>query len=488
MSIEILTLGDGYLANASDMREYDTKRVTPLGLKLDALIATGLAGAGIEFKVGKYPDLPDTPDDPDHQAILWREGAPEGEPNPHEWKLFCFKKEVKGEPGNPGAEGPIGPQGEQGPAGTGLRLRGSVANKEVLFAMTAGSLGMGYITTDTGHLWVTTGKQPDGVHWVWFDGGPFSGVKGDPGPQGPQGKQGAPGKKGDSGGVSSFLLNWIVGTATNQALAQAQIQMNNGFMEIQNQLLNLAEDAAESAVGKAIEDAWDELKGDKGKDGVSVTDTRINGDGHLKVTLSNGKIINAGVAKGADGRSCQIVGTYSTLALFQSQYPAESRNVGKAALIDKVGSTGGRELWAITESKIGVVQYEDLGDIRGPKGEDANWTIRLRDKDNAPIEPLLTIEPTAKDVPNFFIQGTSGVKVSPFQGTSSGFTAELEHPIPVIDTTSKDKILSNNGAALVWVDNVPEEGNTILTSPNGTKYVLGVTDDGRLTTTLVTEA
>jgi hypothetical protein len=45
---------------------------------------------------------------------------------------------------------------------------------------------------------------------------------------------------------------------------------------------------------------WEQVT--RGQDGVSIVKAEINGNGELVITLSNGKTLNAGVAKGADGR------------------------------------------------------------------------------------------------------------------------------------------------------------------------------------------
>lgn len=120
------------------------------------------------------------------QDGLWApEGGSGGSPGP------------PGPQGPAGPEGPAGPQGTQGPAGpqgaagTGINLKGSVATSSALPA-TGNTTGDGYITTDTGHLWVWEGGQ-------WVDVGVIVGPAGPQGPAGPAGPQGIQGAVGPTG-------------------------------------------------------------------------------------------------------------------------------------------------------------------------------------------------------------------------------------------------------------------------------------------------
>lgn len=120
------------------------------------------------------------------QDGLWApQGGSGGSPGP------------QGPPGPAGPTGPAGPQGTQGPAGpqgaagTGINLKGSVPDAANL-PPTGNTTGDGYITTDTGHLWVWEGGQ-------WVDIGTIVGPAGPQGPQGPAGSQGPAGPTGPQG-------------------------------------------------------------------------------------------------------------------------------------------------------------------------------------------------------------------------------------------------------------------------------------------------
>lgn len=70
-------------------------------------------------------------------------------------------------------------------------------------------------------------------------------------------------------------------------------------------------------------------KGDPGKDGTSVINTYITGDGKLAITLSNGQTIDAGLVKGADS-NLKIV--------TESEYQNLSKNQDMYYLVIKEGS------------------------------------------------------------------------------------------------------------------------------------------------------
>lgn len=89
-----------------------------------------------------------------------------------------------------GVAGPQGPAGPPGAAGTGVNLKGSVPNQAAL-PTTGNEVGDGWVTTDTGHLWMWNGTQ-------WVD---IGAIVGPPGPPGSTGPQGPPGPQGDMGPI-----------------------------------------------------------------------------------------------------------------------------------------------------------------------------------------------------------------------------------------------------------------------------------------------
>jgi hypothetical protein len=112
---------------------------------------------------------------------------------------------------NPGVLGPVGPQGPTGPTGprgndgTSVTISGSTSTRTALPYPYVGSTGDGYITRDTGHLWIYGSGTWTDVGTVVGPVGP-SGPGGDPGPTGPQGPSGSvgpTGPQGPSGSVGS---------------------------------------------------------------------------------------------------------------------------------------------------------------------------------------------------------------------------------------------------------------------------------------------
>jgi hypothetical protein len=122
--------------------------------------------------------------------------------------------DVVGPPGPAGPIGHAGPQGpqgakgdtgQQGPAGIGINVKGQVPTHANL-PPTGNTNGDGYVTQDTGDMWVWENT-------TWINVGPIQGPpgpKGDTGAVGPQGPQGIPGA---SGGTPSDAVPLMDGTA-----------------------------------------------------------------------------------------------------------------------------------------------------------------------------------------------------------------------------------------------------------------------------------
>ena len=112
---------------------------------------------------------------------------------------FVLPKGAKGDKGDQGvkgdtgAQGPIGPQGQKGDAGTGLNVKGSVANAAAL-PTTGNTAGDAWVTSDDGHMHVW-----DATSSKWTDVGKIQGPTGPQGPTGATGPAGAAGAKGDTG-------------------------------------------------------------------------------------------------------------------------------------------------------------------------------------------------------------------------------------------------------------------------------------------------
>jgi Collagen triple helix repeat (20 copies) len=97
-----------------------------------------------------------------------------------------------GPQGVAGAQGVPGVQGPQGPAGESVTVKGGVANANALLTVSP-AIGDGWLTQDTGHLWVYNGPDPNDSLAKWTDVGLVRG------PQGPTGATGATGAQGVAG-------------------------------------------------------------------------------------------------------------------------------------------------------------------------------------------------------------------------------------------------------------------------------------------------
>lgn len=117
----------------------------------------------------------------------------------------------QGTSGNNGAVGPQGPTGPTGANGTSISIKGHLATANTATFSTLDPMpqsGDGYITDDTGDLWVYTGvAEYNGFENVGTIKGPTgpsgpvgnSGVRGPTGPSGPAGSNGTSGVNGPTG-------------------------------------------------------------------------------------------------------------------------------------------------------------------------------------------------------------------------------------------------------------------------------------------------
>ena len=407
----------------------------------------------------------------------------------------------RGPSGAPGAQGPAGAQGPQGPRGD-KGDSGSEGHKG-----DKGEKGDPGATGATGPKGETGAQGPRGPQGAQGPVGPHgaAGSAGATGPRGPAGPQGSAGAKGDTGatgprgwtgpqgprgwtgpagpsgggGIGQFLLQWIVDSATSAAISAAvstvSSELASAIDTLTNQLASLAESTAENVVQEALDKAWDELKGDKGEKGDK-------GD------------------KGDDGKSVQLVGKFKNKTAFFAKYPLYESNVGKAGLCGD-DPTQPKELWAILQDSSGAFPYPpnyvNLGDIRGPKGEDARWEVSIRDTaftEKTKIVVDSDVDPSVasmyiRDTDSIVVEGLSGSQIQPNQ---VGFKIAMRYPIsrpakkddPAGKPSTVGKVLSNDGEKLIWIDppagQKPTKDQILLKAPDGTVWAITVSDQGRL--------
>jgi hypothetical protein len=106
---------------------------------------------------------------------------------------------IQGQPGTQGTAGLPGPPGPPGADGNSVTITASVATSAQLPSnLTTAERNLGWITNDTGHLWVWSGTAWSDVGSVRGPAGP-TGQPGSPGPGGPPGPPGDPGAAGTPG-------------------------------------------------------------------------------------------------------------------------------------------------------------------------------------------------------------------------------------------------------------------------------------------------
>ena len=103
-------------------------------------------------------------------------------------------------------------------------------------------------------------------------------IKGDKGDKGPQGEKGDKGDQGPQGIPGAKGANGKDGKDGKDAISK---------------------DGKDGLNGKEGKDG---RNGTNGKDGVGIEEVAISDDGNLYIGLTNGKVLNAGRAKGDDGK------------------------------------------------------------------------------------------------------------------------------------------------------------------------------------------
>lgn len=438
----------------------------------DSGVLPGKDGHEVEMTIGYFPN--DTAPDK-RLAVMWRLKARPGESETH-WTPVIFKDELIGPKGPPGPDGPQGIPGIQGPDGTSIKFHASVRYEADLMK-TKSEVGDGVLVTGNGNLWVLT-AQPYTTKGNWKNLGHIQGPKGPAGPRGSRGPTGPAGPSG-GGGIGMFLLQWIVDSATSAAISGVMSVVTSEISSMMdtliNQMASIAETTAENVVQEALDKAWDELKGDKGEKGDK-------GD------------------KGKDGKSVQLVGKFKSKEIFFAKYPALEANVGKAGLCGD-DPTKPKELWAILQDSSGTFPYPpnyvNLGDIRGPKGEDARWEVSIRDTaftEKTKIVVDSDVDPSVaamyiRDTDSIVVEGLSGSEIQPNQ---VGFKIAMRYPIsrpakkddPSGKPSTVGKVLSNDGEKLIWIDapagQKPTKDEILIKAKDGTVWSITVDNNGRL--------
>lgn len=384
---------------------------------------------------------------------------------PTQWNKIVDVSELKGDKGDQGEQGligpvgPVGPQGPQGQKGGSVHIKGSLDKppSEPPKDPDDAWLVNGNLWVWDGHAWINVGHIEGPM-------GP-TGPVGPMGPKGARGPQGPKGSQGSSGTVAMFVLQLMVNTAVsvavNQAMSGVMLSINDAINDAINQAMSGLENQMMDAVKDTVKDAIDELGDLSGKDGEDGKD-------------------------GKDGLACTIVGQVDSPG--QLPFPSSSQ-AGKGYI---VGAK--KDLYICLEDipNTNIWIWKDVGNIQGPKGEDAEWVISVRDEgfvEKAFMEVPSDLPP---DVAGVYFQEGSGISLNPIEGhvDTVGFSIGMKTPIPKIieeghegpgETATTGQVLSNDGKQLKWVDSGTSKGKCLLKSKNGYQvWELSVDDNGRL--------
>jgi len=132
---------------------------------------------------------------------------------------------IKGLDGTIGTTGVNGKDGADGKDGTGVTIRGSDTNANILTK--AGAAGDMWLDTATGHGWVSDGGGTGAAHWT--DVGSIQGPQGIQGVQGIQGLEGDKGDKGD--GFTGKIINNLTAGGTTDVLSAQQGKVLKGLAD-----------------------------------------------------------------------------------------------------------------------------------------------------------------------------------------------------------------------------------------------------------------
>lgn len=436
----------------------------------------GKDGRDVELKVGLWPE--GAPDLDENYFLQWRWKARAGDIQ-EPWKYLIRIVDLKGEDGVEGPAGPTGPEGPRGPTGVGIEIKGSVTHAQELCHLTGVKLGDGYMETSTGFLW----RCNNGFVWDdlihWDNLGRIVGPKGDKGQKGDRGPKGDKGAKGaDGGGVSEFVVQWIVNSATSAAISgvmnEVSSMVNDAINDAINQLMSEMENMVTDAVEKAVSDALEDIKGEKGDKGDKGDD-------------------------GDPGKTFELKGRYDTLAEFMTAFPPSKDTMNFAAMI---GPDDGSELnmWVVVETTTfpglpSTYQTKNFGKLKGPKGEDATWEVSIRDKDFVETKHITVESDLPSGVSGMYIQETDSILVEGLSGSAAdpkqvGFRMSMKYPIPKLvkegehGVPTKGKVLGNDGEKLAWVDGGTGGGSSeeeiLLRGADNRMWSIRIDDEGRL--------
>lgn len=432
-------------------------------------------------------------------GIYWRYVADQYHPAPSDWTLLVALETIRGL------------KGDKGERGGSVHIVDTLPSTSNLPRPPKNPDDAYIIGLDL-YVWMPSYRD-------WKNVGQIKGDRGERGTQGIQGIQGIQGKvgpKGESGGISSFLLSWVVSTVTNQAISTIRFEVgtmiNDAINDAINQLMSQMENMVTDAVESAISDAMKKITNGRTPE---ISSRKFNGQDAICWRYQMDKdhilpdswkvLVYKDDIKGKDGTSIRMVNRFDLLTQFITAYPAKEENVGIGAFIGDENATT-TELWMIVKSTNGTgitptythAKVMTLTGIKGDKGADAKWDISVRDESFVEKFNLEVVSDLPAGVSGLYIRDTNTISVegansSDIDPRQVGFKMHVKLPVPDIreqddisgQPSTKGKVLSNNGRILEWVDAPSSKANIelLVKSPNRYVWSIRVDDDGRIWTT-----
>lgn len=215
--------------------------------------------------------------------------------------------------------------------------------------------------------------------------------------------------------------------------------------------------------------------GTNGADGISITGASINSSGELILTMSSGPAINAGVVKGADGTSVNIIDDLPST----SDLPSTGQHAGDCYIIDG-------HLWVYTGSTApdAINGFTDAGNIRGPEGRsvvavavtNGDLYVTYSD-DNTPVRVGPVTGPAGKGISSITKTGTVGLvdtyTVTYTDNTTFAYSISNGRSISSITKTGTSglvdtyTIVYNDSSSSSFTVTNGDKGDTGNTGPTG---------------------
>jgi len=237
--------------------------------------------------------------------------------------------------------GATGPTGATGPAGTSVTIVGNVATSADLNPSYTGNVGDGYITNDTGDLWVWSGS-------TWTNVGKISGPTGSTGPTGATGEQGVQGATGDQGSTG------LTGATGSQGIQGASgIQGTQGASGSTGLTGATGSQGVTGATGSQGTQGASGIDGDTGPQGA----TGIGETGATGLTGASGAGVQPTTTLVISGTNQAVVDTIDTTLYRSAKYEMQ-------------GTAGSRYLATelrvlIDEPNVFLTEYGAIGEQLG---------------------------------------------------------------------------------------------------------------------------